>query len=139
MTQIELNELNYQELKALSVDVEREIKAREKDLKKEARQAVLSAAKEFGLSIEEIFGVDAKRTYNTAPKKYRNPENHDEVWTGRGKQPTWFVHLTHARGVPVEQLLIENQEAKDNQQPSSPPQFYVPAATLPQQNYQVGA
>jgi len=133
MTQIELNGLNYQELKALSVDVEREIKAREKDVKRQAKQAVLSAAREFGLTIEEIF--EEKRTYNTAPKKYRNPENHDEVWTGRGKQPTWFVHLTHARGIPVEQLLIENQEAQ-TQEPSSPPQFNIP--TQPQQNYQVG-
>jgi DNA-binding protein H-NS len=24
------------------------------------------------------------------PPKYRNPENHDETWTGRGLQPRWM-------------------------------------------------
>lgn len=135
MTQIELGGLNYQELKALSVDVEREIKAREKTVKKEAKTAIAELAKDFGFTLQELLQEDTPRAYNVAQKKYRNPENHEQVWTGRGKQPTWFVHLVHARGVPVEQLLIENQEAQ-TQEPSSPPQFNIPIN--PQQNYQVG-
>ncbi len=30
-----------------------------------------------------------KRTKKVAPK-YRNPDNHDETWTGRGLQPRWM-------------------------------------------------
>src|SRR6476620_9364816 len=30
-----------------------------------------------------------KRTKKVAPK-YRNPENHDETWAGRGHQPRWM-------------------------------------------------
>ena len=131
MTEL-LSAMNFSELKELASDVERELKAREKSRIKDAKTALVELAKQYGYSLEEIVGGE-KRTYNTAPKKYRNPNNHAEVWTGRGKQPVWFTDLVHVHCIPVEQLLIENQEA--NTEPSSPAQFNV----QPQQNYQVGA
>jgi DNA-binding protein H-NS len=32
---------------------------------------------------------NTKRTKKVAPK-YRNPENHDETWAGRGHRPRWM-------------------------------------------------
>lgn len=133
--ELELGNLNFVELKELASEVEREIKSREKTRIKEAKTALAEVAKQYGLSIEEIVASDVKRVYNTAPKKYRNPNNHSEVWTGRGKKPNWVVDLIHVYGMSLEQLLIENQEA--NAEPSSPAQFNV----QPQQTefYQAGA
>jgi DNA-binding protein H-NS len=31
-----------------------------------------------------------KRPYPKVPAKYRNPNDHNETWTGRGKQPRWL-------------------------------------------------
>jgi DNA-binding protein H-NS len=68
-----------------------------------------------GFTVAEIFGgVPATRgrkpkaaddaRAHVAPK-YRNPENHAETWTGRGRQPKW-IGAKLAAGVTLESLKI---------------------------------
>ena len=46
-----------------------------------------------------------RRPYPTVSPKFRNPENPTQTWTGRGKQPHWFVmQLTSGR--PLDDLRI---------------------------------
>ncbi len=40
------------------------------------------------------------------PPKYMNPENHDQLWSGRGKQPNW-VKEALASGKTLEELAIK--------------------------------
>ena len=41
--------------------------------------------------------------------KYRNPDNHEETWAGRGRKPKWVADKLD-QGTPLEELLI-NREA----------------------------
>lgn len=41
----------------------------------------------------------------SAPAKYRNPKNHAEEWSGRGKKPVWVVDNLEAGG-SLESLAI---------------------------------
>ena len=44
-------------------------------------------------------------TKKVAPK-FMNPDNHDQLWSGRGKQPTWFKEAI-AAGKTLEELTIK--------------------------------
>ena len=48
-----------------------------------------------------------RRPYPKVHQKYRNPERSDQTWSGRGRQPRWFVAQLHA-GNTVENLRISS-------------------------------
>lgn len=87
----DLSKMTMDELNALEKDVQKAKVAVEKKRVVEARKAVEEAAKLHGVSLEEIFGgkTEAKAATKSAPK-YANPENSDQTWTGRGRQPAWY-------------------------------------------------
>ncbi|MEQ1715798.1 MAG: H-NS histone family protein [Hyphomicrobium sp.] len=76
---------------------------------REALKAKLSSlASEGGFSVQELFGNkngSAKKGGTVAPK-YRNPENGHQLWSGRGRQPLWYVAALK-KGVKPERLLIK--------------------------------
>lgn len=70
------------------------------------RAKIVRAIEREGYTLEELFGtaIAASPAAKTAqrkaskspmagrkvPPKYRNPDNAEEVWTGRGRSPAWF-------------------------------------------------
>lgn len=89
----------------------------------EARAAHVRAIKEKieallrqgGLSLEDIYPSRGKKalkgkTGSVAPK-YRDPADPSLTWTGRGRQPLWFVQALKRRGVTAEHLLIDGAAA----------------------------
>src|SRR3954451_17029592 len=44
--------------------------------------------------------------------KYRNPDNPEETWAGRGRQPKW-VEDRLSQGTPLEALLINRSAAQE--------------------------
>ena len=59
--------------------------------KSQARARLDALAKQLGYSLAELFevGVRAQRAPSVA--RYRNPDNENVTWSGRGRQPKWFV------------------------------------------------
>ena len=45
--------------------------------------------------------------------KYRNPNQHSETWSGRGKQPRWLVAALKT-GHSIEEFVIGNAASKKN-------------------------
>lgn len=39
--------------------------------------------------------------------KYRNPDDHSQVWAGRGNKPRWLAAALKKRGVKLESFAIE--------------------------------
>ncbi|QOW24147.1 H-NS histone family protein [Lysobacter sp. H23M47] len=110
---VDIESLSAKELTALI----NEAKKRKTTLSKrkpitQARKRVMQAAKNEGYTIAELFGGSGAaraetRTRTSAPRKarkttgkvapkYRNPENANETWTGRGRQPRWLTAFTDA-------------------------------------------
>lgn len=100
---MDIKSLSLPELRKLVVRVEKAIVAEEKRLKKAALAEIKSVAQKHGLSLAEIAGAEKapakkakaakgkkKKTNKVAPK-YRNPEDADQTWSGRGLRPRWVV------------------------------------------------
>jgi DNA-binding protein H-NS len=98
----DLENMTLDELRTLRKDVDHAIKSFEKRKKKEALVAAQKAAQEHGFSLDEI--LDGKSGTKGAPK-YANPENAEQTWTGRGRQPQW-VKDAFAAGKSLEDLAI---------------------------------
>lgn len=95
----DLKSMNRKELEKLKANIDKAlVKIAEKD-KKAAIAAAEKAAAAHGFSLADIAdAASAKpktRSAAAGPKKpsvpkYRNPEDTDQTWTGKGRQPEWF-------------------------------------------------
>lgn len=110
---IDLKSMSRQDLQALRADIERAIATVGERNKKAARDAAEAAAREHGLSLAELTteggrgsrrgrgrGAAAKAT---AEARFRNPEDHSQTWSGRGRKPRWYSEA-EASGRPIEDL-----------------------------------
>lgn len=102
---IDIKNLNPNQLNELIQRAEtrkREI-AREKMGR--VRDKLVALAKSEGFTIEELFGPRGRKTRRPAKVKYRNPADHAQTWSGRGKRPRWFSAALNA-GKKEKDLLI---------------------------------
>lgn len=116
---VDLNSLSARELESLiaQANKRRALLKKRKPIA-EVRKRLEQLARAEGYSIVELFGPrgggsgiavpapSPKRGPRKPSKmagvkvapKYRNPENADETWSGRGKQPRWLqVHTSQGR------------------------------------------
>ena len=104
------------ELSTLSHLLETKISERQKQERKALIEKMEQMARERGFGgIRALLGVadedtapPKRKSSRTVAPKYRNPENADEVWTGRGRKPKW-VEVALAGGASLEDLLIEGR------------------------------
>ncbi|WP_372604788.1 H-NS family nucleoid-associated regulatory protein [Actibacterium sp.] len=97
---IDLFNLSRADLQALRKDIDKAEKALAQRERMVALAAAEAAAREHGFSLAELTGAAAP-----AAPKYRNPENTDQTWTGRGRKPGWVAaHL--AAGGALDELAV---------------------------------
>jgi DNA-binding protein H-NS len=103
---IDLETLSLDDLKKLYRDVERAIASFEDRKRREARKALEKVAREFGLSVEEVVGMQKAPSGRTSKSaaKYRNPANPSDTWSGRGRQPGWYKEAI-AKGKSPDSML----------------------------------
>ena len=99
----DLEKLSLEELKKLQKDVASAIASFEARRLADARVVLEEKARELGVSIDEVFSGKAPK--KKAKAKYRHPENPSLTWSGKGRQPKWYVELKES-GVAEEELLI---------------------------------
>lgn len=104
----DLNKMSLSELKKLQKDVAKAIKTSEQRKKKEALAAADAAVKEFGFNLRDLTGNTAgdKKSKTTSAPKYRHPKDPEITWTGRGRQPKWFVEALES-GKSKEDMLMK--------------------------------
>lgn len=103
---IDLSTMSRVELIELRSNLDTAIQRAEERERSEALRAAEEAAAKFGFSLEEIAATarsSAKK--GKAAPKYRNPQNHGETWSGRGRKPHW-VHAALTAGVDIAELEI---------------------------------
>ena len=103
---IDIKKLNQGQLNELIARAE----SRKHELSKErlakTRDKLIALAKAEGFTIEELFGGrGVRKTRRPAKAKYRNPADHAQTWSGRGKRPRWF-NAALAAGRKEKDLLI---------------------------------
>jgi len=119
----DLKALTRKELEKLRGDIEKALDKIADVEKKAALAAAEKAARAYGYSLVELTGETAEGTTTPAkapkarkPKtpndgrakvapKYRNPENPEQTWSGRGRSPKW-VEAYLAAGGSLENITI---------------------------------
>ena len=109
MTEAELRELIRNAEEAL----DRLVARRARSTLKEAKR--MAAEVGFELTFTKIGKVGGKKEKPSTGRakvvpKYRNPDNPDELWSGRGRQPKW-VQAALAGGETLAGLAISSAEA----------------------------
>jgi len=100
-------------LDKLSSEIKTELDARKANAKAEKELAAL--AKKYGADTIKKLAASTKARGRAATKKrgkvapvYRNPDNHQQSWTGRGRSPAWVADAEAKHG-GREALKIANQ------------------------------
>lgn len=107
MSEINLPSFNTAELKELLQRIPEELERRKKEELESLRQEVRALAKERGYNIEDLLPKSPKEAVakRTVAPKYRSPDDHNLVWTGRGRQPAWVRDFL-ANGGALDELKI---------------------------------
>ena len=106
-TKSNLGDLSIEDLNKLVNDAEKEIERKKKSQVREIRQQIEKLASGVGMTPEQILGFEKRKSLKTIGEpKYRNPDDPQQTWTGRGKRPAWFVKAID-KGVKPEKMLIQ--------------------------------
>ncbi len=93
---INLDGYSIPELNQLMENAKRQIQKRREAEIQQIREQMQKMAQDLGMKPEDILNISSearKRKVNRAlgKVKYRNPDNQEQTWTGRGKRPNWLV------------------------------------------------
>ncbi|WHP04319.1 H-NS histone family protein [Acinetobacter corruptisaponis] len=105
----DISDLSVEDLKRLQVEAEALIASKKDQAIEDAYDQILAIAESVGFSIEELLELGEQKRKKTTRKavepRYRNKNNAEETWTGRGKQPRWLVAELE-KGAKLEDFLI---------------------------------
>jgi len=111
-TKIDLNPLSIDELDALIDEAAALIETKKAEALKNAKAEIEKIAASTGMSVEELLGLrgakpakKAAGAKKTVADKYRNPKDHTQTWTGRGKRPKWLQEMLD-NGGKLENFLL---------------------------------
>lgn len=124
---------SLEKLKKESLKIEKAIKLKETKEKKRVVAQLRAVAKKHGFALSDLIAAENKapgesrnktkpasesakptpgKRKSTKPRKrakakikYRNPQNRQETWTGRGRQPRWVVAYI-GNGGSIDQLTV---------------------------------
>ena len=103
---VNLKEMSRKELEKLRRDVDKAIENVASRELKMAQEAAARAAAEYGYSLNDVVAVAPKRSSGTkSAPKFRNPDDANQTWTGKGRQPDWYKTAV-ANGVDPESMAI---------------------------------
>ena len=107
MAKVNLDKLNLKELHEIRAKAAKQIESRRKSEIKKIRKEINSMIKENGFTLSDIFPSMKPATKNktAAQPKYRNPDNTEETWAGRGRKPKW-LEAKIASGSKEDEFLI---------------------------------
>lgn len=101
---IDLDNLNVDELRAITENAQQLIAKKQHQRLYDAYTQFEKIAEESNSTIEEILKAGEKLEKKRSIK-YRNSENNQETWTGRGRKPTWLVDAL-AAGKDLEDFAV---------------------------------
>jgi len=101
----DLEKMSYAELAKMQADIERLKVEKQNAERATLRQRLTDMAKQAGFEIQDLFGRGRKGKGSVAPK-YRDPNNPENTWTGRGRPPRWLAAATKGGKAKKEDFLI---------------------------------
>lgn len=90
-TKTDYTKLSDNELNAMLAGVTAELDKRKEAEKQKAIDQIKAIAESAGLSLAAVAKGTRKPKAKAVAPKYRNPNNPEQTWSGRGKKPRWLV------------------------------------------------
>ena len=108
MARNDLDKMSYAQLSAMEQRIAR-LKGEKQDEERAAlRKKITDFVKEQGFDIRDVIGGRGKgKSGGVVAVKYRDPNNPDNTWTGRGRMPRWMTAATKGGRVKKDDFLIE--------------------------------
>jgi len=103
--QTDTDSMSVKELLDLQTAITAAIAARKSTEKADVKAKMAALAVESGFSLDELLGIK-KGKKGSGLAKYRNPDNAEETWTGRGRKPNWLLERMKKRGASMDDFLI---------------------------------
>jgi len=100
-----LDAMSYAELAQMLTRIERLKIEKQNTERAELRQRILTMVKEAGFEVSDVFGK-GRNGKGSVSVKYRDPQNPENTWTGRGRMPRWMAAATKGGKVKKEDFLI---------------------------------
>lgn len=116
----EYENMSRRELMELRASIDKAIAAVGDRDRRNALKAAETAARDHGFTLDELVplmgpprgrrrsAAEAGERSSSSPQgapRYRNPENPEQTWSGRGRRPRW-VHEAEAAGRRLEDMRI---------------------------------
>lgn len=105
----DISNLSVAELRKLTDEAGALIESKKEQELDAAYDKITEIAASVGVTLDELVarGNKSAKSANRKPvaPRYRNPQNQQETWTGRGKQPRWLAAKL-ADGAKLEDFLI---------------------------------
>jgi len=112
LTATDLAAYSLSDLNAIKDNVAQAIELRKNNDKKEFINMFKSMAEDSGLllsdlvyELQQISTSSIKQKNEKAPPKFRNPQNADQTWSGKGRMPKWLADEL-ANGKSENEFLI---------------------------------
>lgn len=105
---MDISNLSVSELEKLQADAAALIVTKKEQAILDAFNAIEDVAEKVGMTVEELLQIGKaknKKERKAVEPRYRNKDNFEETWTGRGKQPRWLVAAIEA-GAQLEDFRI---------------------------------
>jgi DNA-binding protein H-NS len=99
-----LDEMSYAELAQMETRIARLKIEKQNTERVELRERIVAMVKEHGFEISDLFGKGRKGK-GTVAVKYRDPQNPENTWTGRGRMPRWMAAATKGGKSKKEEFL----------------------------------
>jgi DNA-binding protein H-NS len=100
-----LSNMTYAELAAMQARIEQAKIEKQNSERSALRQKLTDMAKEHGFDIHDLFAKGRKAGGKVAVK-YRDPQNPENTWTGRGRMPRWMAAATKGGKARKDDFLI---------------------------------
>ncbi|WP_299593595.1 H-NS histone family protein [uncultured Tateyamaria sp.] len=107
MAAIDIETLDLPALHKHRKDVDKAIEKLTIENRTLALSAAKDAAAEYGYSLDELTGGQPGSTKKRriVKARYRNPDNHKQVWSGQGRKPNWLKAGLEAGRDPEDFLI----------------------------------
>ena len=100
-----IESMSYAELAQMQTRIERLKIEKQNAERAELRERIIALVKDHGFEIGDLFGKGRKGK-GTVAVKYRDPQNPENTWTGRGRMPRWMVVATKGGKAKKEEFLV---------------------------------
>ena len=103
-TSSSIDTMSYAELSQMEARIARLKAEKQNTQRSELRERILAMVKAHGFALDDLFGK-GRQSKGSVAVKYRDPQNAENTWTGRGRMPRWMVAATKGGKAKKEDFL----------------------------------